>query len=175
MMPSPTHLVGWIKPDSDIIDEENFEGKIKCPCGNETFEVSHPGNMLEDRGEKFPCTIEIDSKFFFLIKVKCSDCSEEKIIFDADFHGWDGYVCHDPEQANIERPNLQLWNCSACNSPKHSVHVQIQTEGKQDFIEESSGEFPEERWVDAFGWIDIDLRCSECEKETIGWISYETM
>lgn len=175
MMPPPSHLTDWITPDTDKTNDYNFSGTVKCPCGNEHVEVSHPGGTYEEDGVKFPCTFEIAGKFFFLINVKCSACNEETVLFDADFHGWEGYVCHNKKQAALPRPELHLWNCVSCNSTSHQVRLSIQTEGKEDFMIESEGKFPEERWVDAFGWIDIDLTCDECGKETKGWVSYETM
>jgi hypothetical protein len=175
MMPAPTHLNGWILPSSDTIDEENFSGRVLCPCGCEEIQLYYPGQTQEYKGQEVPCTAEINGKFFFLVKAKCSACGNEKILFDADFHGWDGYVCHDSGQADLPRPDLITWNCQSCNSSIHNVQINIETQGKQDFIDETDGEFPEDRWVDGFSWIDFDIKCKECGAATKQWVSYETM
>ena len=90
MMPPPTHLIGWVKPDSEALDEDNFSGAVQCLCGHEIFEIAHPGATYKDQGEDFPSTIDINGNYFFLVNVKCTACGEEKVIFDADFHGWEG-------------------------------------------------------------------------------------
>lgn len=175
MMPAPTHIFEWVIPDTDIIDEGNFSGKVRCPCGCEDLQILYPGQTHEYNGEQVPCTAEIDGKFFFIVKIKCTCCENEHTIFDADFHGWDGYVCNDPEQSKLPRPNLILYKCQACNSDSHKVRVNFETQGKQDFIDETCGDFPEDRWIDGFSWIDIYLTCSHCSLSKPQWVSYETM
>lgn len=175
MMPSPTHLTGWVVPDSDAIDEGNFTGKVQCPCGCGTFEISHPGGTYQAQGVELPGTAEIDGNFFFLVQVTCTACGDEKIIFDADFHGWEGFVDHDKRQGKLPRPRLVKWFCHGCGFEQHNVRLGIDTSGKQEYTEEAGRHFPPERWVDAFSWIDIDITCADCKAETKSWVSYETI
>lgn len=175
MMPPPTHLEGWVVPDSDVVDEDHFAGNVQCPCGCDTFEVSHPGGTYKTQGVELPCTAEVNGKYFFLVQVKCTACGAEKVIFDADFHGWEGFVAHNKRQGKLPRPNLAAWLCNACGGKKHTVRLGIDTNGKQDFVAETGGRLPKERWMDAFSWIDIDIQCAECHAETKSWVSYETM
>jgi len=135
----------------------------------------YPGQTHEYKGEQIPCTAEMDDKFFFLIIAKCSACQAEHLLIDKDFHGWDGLVCHDSEQAALPRPPLRPWTCLSCGGVEHQACVEIQTEGKADFVEAVEGEFPDNRWPDGFGWIDISISCSTCRKATSQWVSYETM
>ena len=175
MMPTPTHLNNWVSPDSDVIDEDNFSGIVRCSCGSDKIQLFYPGQTREYDGTNIPCTAEINGKSFFLVKAKCSICDNETVLFDADFHGWDGYVCHESEQAALPRPNLIIWNCQSCDSRVHKARIHIETQGKDDFIDETDGKFPQERWVDGFSWIDIDLKCTGCGKDTRQWVSFETM
>lgn len=124
--------------------------------------------------KQLPCTIEIDGRYFFLIKAKCISCDEEHLLFDADFHGWEGFVCHDPEQASLPRPPLTSWKCPGCGSSEHSASIEIETQGKEDFVTETDGEFAEDLWPDAFTWFDMSITCCDCGQRIDQWVSYET-
>ena len=39
------------------------------------------------------------------------------------------------------RPPLVPWNCLACGKSEHQASVQISTEGREHFVEETEGEF----------------------------------
>jgi hypothetical protein len=175
MMPVPTHLRDCVIPENSTIDEEPLKAKVQCPCGGKIFHLLYPGQTQEYNGKKIPCTAEINGKFFFLIRAKCVTCGEEHLLLDEDFHGWDGFVCHDPEQARLPRPPLFPWKCLACGGLEHKVGVEIQTEGKQDFIDETGGEFDENRWPDGFGWLTISSECTKCGTKTPELFSCETM
>lgn len=175
MMPTPSHLIECVVPKDVAIDETPLAADVCCPCGSQSFDLHYPGQTKEYHGQPIPVTAEIDGRFFFLIKARCSPCGREYLLFDKDFHGWNGFVCHDPTQAALPRPNLIPWECPKCGELKHHATVQIQTEGKLDFIEENEGMFDEDRWPDAFGWISIAITCSGCGKQTPEWVSYETM
>lgn len=175
MMPVPSHLQGLVVPLDSTIDEEALRATVRCPCGDTKFELLYPGDTNEHDGEVIPSTTEIDGKFFFVLKARCASCSREHLLFDADFHGWDGFVCHDSARASLARPQLVPWPCQGCGGTKHAGVVQIQGQGKDDFIAEASGGFDADRWPDAFGWFSLDLSCSKCGKETRELVSYETM
>jgi hypothetical protein len=175
MMPVPTHLKGCVIPDSSAIDEGPLAAKVQCSCGGKTFHLLYIGQTHEYDGKPIPCVAEIKGKFFFLIKAKCASCAKEHVLLDKDFHGWNGLVCHDPLQAAQPRPPLVPWKCLECGGVQHKAHVQIQTEGKEDFISETDGEIDEDRWPDGFGWFTVSIECTKCGNKTREWVSYETM
>lgn len=176
MMPAPTHLKEITKnltdDDVEIFDLEDkyeesvdesyefaFVGKVVCTCGNQCLEYLRPD---EETGDNY-------------IKVRCPECQREHLIFDADFHGWDGWICHNDEMANEVRPETEVFKCTDCESGLHEVVLVIDSQGKQDFIEEAGDEFNADRWQDAFEWITIHVKCCNCGKVTQEIVSYETM
>jgi hypothetical protein len=175
MMPVPTHLIGLVAPHDATPDEEALEATIRCPCSEDKFELLYPGQTQVYQGNPIPCTAQIGDRFFFVLKSRCTTCCREHLLFDKDFHGWDGFVSHDPEQAAQERPPLVPWRCQGCGELRHTGVVHIQTQGRQDFIDEAGSDFDANRWRDAFGWISLDLTCAGCGKHSPELISYETM
>jgi hypothetical protein len=175
MMPVPTQLSNCIIPHSPEIDESGLEGKVRCPCGSETFQLLYPGQTHEWNGEQILCTAEIDGKSFFLVKARCTGCDAEHLLIDKDLHGWNGFVCHEPEQAALPRPPLKPWPCKSCGAHEHLATIQIETQGRADFIEESEGKFPEDRWPDGFSWFSMSITCAKCGNMKKDWISLETM
>jgi hypothetical protein len=175
MMPVPTHLKDFVVPNSSLIDEEPLEAKVRCTCGGKAFQLLYPGQTRTFEDGKFPVVAEIGNTFFFLIKAKCMDCEKEHLLLDMDFHGWNGFVCHDPQKAALPRPNLVAWKCEACGELAHKAEVIIHTEGKNDFVEETGGEFDSERWPDGFGWFTLKIECTKCGKKSPEWVTYETM
>jgi len=175
MMPVPSHLQGLVVPLDDAIDEEALAAEIRCPCGEMVFDLLYPGQNHEYAGEMVPCTAEIDGLFFFLLKSRCASCGCEHLLFDSDFHGWDGFICHDTKKAKIARPPLVPWKCQQCAETKHTGVIQIQTEGRDDFISEAGDSFDENLWPDAFGWFSLDVTCAGCGKVSADFVSYETM
>jgi len=64
-----------------------------------------------------------------------------------------------------------------CGSDTFRVLVMISSQGKQDFIDEcisNDDSVSEADWVDGFEWIDISLRCAECNYNE-KWMECETM
>ena len=175
MMPVPSHLRGVVEPLDSTIDEEPLSAVIRCPCGESGFELLYPGQTHEYGGDLIPCTAEIGGHFFFVLKSRCTKCGREHSLLDADFHGWNGFVCHDQDQAALDRPPLVPWRCHSCDEAEHTGVVHIQTQGKDDFISEAGEEFDPSRWPDAFGWFSLDLKCRKCGKESKDLVSYETM
>jgi len=104
MMPVPSHLQGFVVPTDSADDEEALSAAIRCPCGEAKFELLYPGQTHEYDGQEIPCTAEIDGNFFFVLKSRCSVCGREHLLLDKDFHGWNGFICHEPDQAAFPRP-----------------------------------------------------------------------
>jgi DNA-directed RNA polymerase subunit RPC12/RpoP len=174
-MPVPTHLKKCVIPGSSKIDETALKAKVQCPCRGKVFEMLYPGKTHMFQGKRYPCVAEIKKKFFFLITAKCVACGKEHLLLDKDFHGWDGFVCHDSKQAKLPRPVLVSWKCLECGGLPHKAHVEIQTQGKEDFVSETGGKFPTKRWPDGFGWFTLSVECAKCGFKTPEWVSYETM
>ena len=175
MMPAPTHLKGIVVPRDAAVDEQALSADLRCPCGGDVFDLLYPGQTHEYRGELIPCTAEIGGHYFFILRARCTHCSTDYLLLDGDFHGWDGFVCHDSAKAAVRRPPLVSWKCQACSESKHKVAVHLQTQGRDDFVSEAGRDFDAERWPDAFGWFSLDLTCTVCGKLSPELVSYETM
>lgn len=175
MMPIPSHLADCVVPKELTIDESPLDAIVRCPCGSTLFDLLYPGQTHDLGGEPAPCTAEIDGEFFFVIEARCSACQRVHLLLDSDFHGWNGFVCHDVKQAAIPRPSLVSWTCSSCGETAHEAMIQVQTQGKADFVAEAGHKFDADRWPDGFSWFSMAIKCAGCGKRTVDWISYETM
>lgn len=187
MMPVPTHLEKIIVPFSGEAgllfmgpilypyQEETLVGNVICSCGNDELEVLYPGQTHIWKGERIPCVAKINENYFLIVKVRCSKCKAEHLIFDRDFHGWNGWVCRDTAQASLPRPELTEWNCSKCENTNHKVVVVITTQGKDDFLNETEGQFDVNRWQDAFESLSVTITCLSCGHETKSFIVCEAM
>jgi hypothetical protein len=135
----------------------------------------YPGATTAHNDSVIPVTLEKDGHFFFRIEATCTRCRARHLLFDAYFHGWDGYVCHDEAKASLLRPDLTPWTCLNCGATPHAARITIQTEGQADFVENTNGEFPADRWPDGFGWFSMSIACESCQLKTDTWVDYETM
>jgi hypothetical protein len=174
MLPIPKHLIPVLKPIGDANNEFKVTGKIVCNCGSENFAIEFVGDDSEYEKDKVIKTAEIDGNYYLIVKVKCNRCSKEFLIFDKDFHGWNGFVCGG-DTKGLTRPEAKNWHCNKCFQTNHSMTVEIQSEGQKDFIEEAGEEFEKDDWVEGFGWITIKIECKSCKEINDDWISYETM
>ncbi len=161
-MPVPSHLFDSVSPKDSVIDESALDAEVICSCGSRQFELQYPGQTHEYRGEQTPCTALVGGQFFFVIKARCSACGHEHLLFDKDFHGWDGFVCHDETQASEPRPPLTPWHCVTCGKSQHEASVQIHAQGREDFVAETDGEIDEARWPDAFDCFGMSITCIGC-------------
>lgn len=156
-LPIPSHLKDYFLLDDNEHTEYEVSGSIRCKCGSEHFEIFSSNDRQ-------------------LVKVKCKDCGEEIVLFDAGKHGWDGYVCKD-DFLDRNEP-LVNYICEDCGKQVFQVKLKISSQGKQDFIDECVNNddfFSEEEWVDAFEWININLVCDSCDSTVDGWLDLETM
>jgi hypothetical protein len=150
-------------------------GKIVCPCGGDAFALMFPGQTHEYNGEIIPCMAEIDGNFFFVLRADCLRCRAQHLLFDADFHGWNGFICHDEVQASLPRPNLVAWSCRDCGGEAHRLDLSISGESLDDFKENAGDDFPAESWPEAFGWLSVSVSCVSCGETTEELVSLETM
>ncbi len=182
MITVPSHVKECVvirswKPEDETQPEGRgyLTGSIRCSCGSESFEFLFPGPTHIYKGQEIPVSVDINGTFFFVIRARCAACGKEYSIFDSHYHGWDGFVCHDPVKASLPRPPLVLWHCRTCGGDSHNATIVFMSEGKEDFIEGAGGKFSEDQWMDGFGWMDISLTCSTCGRRTEQWVSYEAM
>ncbi len=172
-MKVPTHILKCVKSTCLDYDGRLVRCEIACSCKNYIFELLYPGETHLYQGEKIPCTLQLDDKFFFLIKARCAKCGCEYLLFDKDFHGWDGFVCHNDKEASHPRPPLVSWECLKCGESKHTVQVEFCYGDEDEMIEDLAG-FPIDNLADAFEWIYINIKCVHCDLLTEKWVDYET-
>lgn len=177
ILPIPAHLKNILIPKGDKNDEFFVAGDIACTCGNKEFSLSYLGAYENE----IITLCEYEGVFYLAIECKCKECGKVHLIFDDNLHGWNGFVCGDEsgfegyEEFPMEKFK-KLWKCPKCNDEHHEVSVAISSEGKEDFLENCEDtEFSEEGWVNAFSWITISTRCTNCGFIDKTWIDYETM
>jgi len=175
MMPVPTHLVGIAVPHEALLDKRPLRADLRCACGSESFEILFPGQTRPAGGEEIPCAAYVDGFYFYIVSSRCSGCQTERVLFDVDFHGWHGLICHDFAQAAIPRPPLIAWQCRKCRGTAHKGVVDIAGEGRDDPVLGMGPEFDADRWPDAFGWFALSCTCRQCGEHTPELFSFETM
>ncbi|MDR2967962.1 MAG: hypothetical protein LBU74_08470 [Methanobacteriaceae archaeon] len=173
IIPLPKHLKDILIPIGDSNTEFQLIGKIVCRCGSEEFTIEFVGDDSNYQKDDVIKVAEIDENYFLIIKVKCNSCNKENLIFDNDYHGWNGFVC-EGDSRKLGRPETEDWQCNKCQNTNHSMIVEIASNGQDDFIEETEGELDREDWTEAFSWITIQVICNSCGETNNEWISYET-
>jgi hypothetical protein len=123
MMPVPSHLVGIVVPKEGLIDEGPLDAWVRCPCGEDRFVFLYPGATRAYEGRHYPCTTKANGGWFFLIRCRCLTCGRDHLLLDVEFHGWNGWVCHNPAQADRPRPPLVPWRCVSCGGEPHRGSV----------------------------------------------------
>ena len=154
--PIPRHIKDFFQLVGTDNSEYEVKISIKCFCGSDTFSVYQSNGKM-------------------IVKLICQKCNKEIIIFDVGKHGWNGFVCKD-NFLDRSKP-FEKVICEKCKSDTFRVLVMISSQGKQDFIDEcisNDDSFSEADWVDGFEWIDISLRCAECNYNE-KWMECETM
>lgn len=128
----------------------------------ESSEYELKANFFCDKchGEVFQIFYRICSMRNYLV-AKCSGCQKEIVIYDANKHGYNGFVCKDNEEDDTP---LEKYSCVECGIDSFKVTVYIESSGKDVFEEdvleyEEQGEFTMDDWVDAFDSICVGLEC----------------
>lgn len=174
MHPLPKHLRGVVSPAEE--QEENcVEGKVVCTCKRDEFSLMYPGQTHEFDGQVIPCTAEISGNFFFILRADCLNCQNQHLLFDSHLHGWNGFICHEEEQARLPRPALVAWKCLECGGVGHKLDIRINGESQEEFEENAGEEYGLDAWPEAFGWISVSVSCTTCGKRTDDLVSYESM
>lgn len=166
--PLPRHLEGILEIDEKRSDMSEILGETVCPCGCRFFEIFQNEDAEYDSSKPYG---EQDG---MKINAICTGCGRTLLLFDQALHGYDGFVCHDFVTARDE--SLTPLKCFKCGRGVFSVTIGIESEDKEQFIEEcvndAPDEFEPEDYVDAFGWITVDVLCKNCGCKN-DWISLE--
>lgn len=180
--PIPTHLAGWLVSDPKRSDPKRLVGSLRCPCGGHSFELLYAAEKVENSeprikhlADAFLRTLEKDGNYFFRLSARCTECSRELVVFDADFHGWNGYVCGTDEQRSVPRPANAAWTCLHCGGAQHAISLMIDGEDRKTSLEEGEGVLTKDNWFNAFGWLTVDVTCTACGNGPSSIVSYEAM
>jgi hypothetical protein len=173
----PKYLQACVEVDEFDPEYSCVKGTVKCHCGSQVFVPLFPGATLKIDGRPCPCAVETDEASFFLIKARCPECQREYLLFDQDYHGWDGFRCHFPGHGLLPRPALKAWECLSCANKRHGIQLKIDLVSRDIYEEElrvSNEPFDEEKWLLSFEWIWMAITCCECGLVTKNWVDYET-
>jgi len=174
--PTPKHLSGLLVADAKETEHEwQLYGTVRCTCGSDIFHPLYVAERIEDRERHFLRVAQVDGQWFCRIGARCTSCGREHLLFDAHFHGWNGYVCTDERVRRVARPPFQVWACQQCGATTHRVTLSIHGEGMEFALGESEDTLTEEDWFEAFGWIQVDVTCSACRFGPARIVDYETM
>lgn len=175
MYPIPKNLQKIIIPKGTKNNEFQFYGQLTCSCGNNHFEVLYVGDDTYYAKERTIKVVEIGKKYFLIVKAQCKQCHKIHLLFDKDYHGWNGFVCEGFGSRIHPRPKSKKWNCINCSNSEHKVNINIFSKGQQDFIEETEGQLNKTDWVEGYSLIRIGIECVFCGLSNKGWTSCETM
>lgn len=147
------------------------------------FFPSHLKNVLLPEGECneneincHPTCVRCNDNTFYIdtnesgsfVKLECidKDCDTDFVLFDANKHGWNGYVC------NEKYPNEPVHRmcCPECQNDHFALHMRINSKGKDNFTinalhKDSNSILLESDWVNAFSWIGIFAVCDNCNNK----------
>lgn len=174
-LPIPHHLKDILVPQGDDNDGYAVTGPLRCNCGSEDFSVLYHGDASDFEETGSIRQIRHKGKTLLAVRAKCLKCGREHPVFDDTVHGWNGFVCHDDACDTLQKPAENVWKCPKCGNESLNIRLRIDSAGKEDFLEETDGEFEANDWTEAFEWITIGLKCSACGHEDTEWVSTETM
>ncbi len=167
--PIPTHLKKILIPTR--YEDQQLIGNIRCTCGCNTFALK----VYADMSSGQPCVCEKNNGFAFAIGAVCTACSTDWLLLDFAKHGYDGFVCK--EHVPVMPEELVPCQCPKCGGNVFCIETEIEVEDKTQFLEECvedcPDEFKPEDYVDAFGWIVMNIHCRECGCRQKGWVDLE--
>jgi hypothetical protein len=180
----PSHVAGWAVVTHVAAHGAGLSASLRCPCGCSRLEFHFPGptHTSGSSGSLITSTAKLpgedgETRYYFGIKAICPDCGGQRVVFDADLHGW--YLATSgPEYAAqmsaLPRPPLQPWRCVCCDGLAHEGSASFTFDSPLDFRDRVGGKIPGERRCEAFSWFAMDIRCCGCGLETDNWVDYET-
>ena len=86
-----------------------------------------------------------------MIKVSCTACGKEHLLFDSRIHGYDGMTGEHTQEVLDYKPHFKL-KC------KNAVSLEMKVENDESheaFKENTAIGFTKEQYSDAFGWMVI--------------------
>ena len=95
-------------------------------------------------------------------------------VFNSDKFGYDALT----KQKGGNHIDLKFTKskCRKCGCDKFTVFIRIHNTGKQDLLHnQPCAEITEQNWTNAFDWISVDKRCSNCGHCARHWFEMETM
>ncbi len=154
-LPIPAHMKSIFVPVGDKNSGFEVTGKIKCPCGNECFEIWESNDRQ-------------------IVTIVCTKCKEKVVLFDSGKHGWDAVMCGQ-DGLDRELPPVQFF-CPDCGESTFRITVHISSPGIVDFAENLSDDeaLTLDDWVNAFDWITVSLSCEKCGWADKAWLDCET-
>jgi len=173
--PTPKHLRDLLVLDSARSGAHELFGAIKCRCGSHTFQPLYVGSRNEENEEHFLQVVKVGENWYLRIGARCASCHREHLLFDNQFHGWNGYVCTDEQTRRLPRPPFEEWACQRCRSATHKISLSIQGEDMEFALGEGEDVLTETDWFEAFGWFTVDVTCASCGIGPIRIVDYETM
>src|SRR5579862_3443663 len=108
--PVSMHLRNCFVVDESTSDAHELNGVIRCPCGSDICSLLYVADLVKSNGVPHFKATERTDGFFFRIGARCGSRSQTHLIFDTDFHGWNGYVCPGHGARERERPDLALYH-----------------------------------------------------------------
>lgn len=168
-----------IKTEEQKKAMNDFEAFVKR-CGLRSFEISLPDEnglryayrknifgRIKDR-VLFPQVIESCK-----IKVKCTHCSDEFIVFDDEKNGYDAISM----PVSTLPPVNSVFKQKKCRNSesKFQLHVAIQNEDSlEKFIEMYEEPATEEFYANAFSWIHISGVLTDRPQKNVEILDLET-
>ncbi len=109
----------------------------ECTCGNSTFVLRASADCPQAR-------------------IECSSCGTDRVVFDADRHGYNGELGI-YQWDSVEAP---IRGCAACAGSAHEIALAFQYSGEADILDEDDS--LEIQPEDLFGWVMIAALCRSC-------------
>lgn len=136
------------------------------------------GLALVDNGKrqihvgKFYYKDKPDSVVDNVIKIKCTECGEEYVLFDNSRYGYDGKICRGEEKADYGAIKFKQVKRKISHDFTYEVKVRIENELTfEDFKKASGSNCTAEEYTDGFSWISIYIAANDstikiCDEET---------
>ncbi|HEY2784674.1 MAG TPA: hypothetical protein VGJ05_06820 [Fimbriiglobus sp.] len=170
-MPTPSHLAKCTTRIKSKCRSTLFVGKVKCTCGHEEMRLKF--TATDGDGIGGPRSVLLDGLYYAIVEAICHACELKYLLFDESRHGWNGFLAGDNRIAPFDG-KLTEWQCIECQARPHTAIVRVRGENPETAIEESESLLNGSNWFEGFGWISIDIKCRQCRKQTIDWLSWET-
>ena len=152
---APRHLKSFL---TDVIfDRDQVRGKVKCSCGNQSLHLLYAGERNTDSDKQFLQSKEVGGHWHYRLGFRCGRCWKEELIFDQDFHGYNGFYAGSDKDRQVPRLGYLIWACHACGCDSHKMDVGVALD--ETALDEGVSS---EDWCDAYGWFTLETTCDRC-------------